>query len=167
MGTKKSLRFLMGLFVITVWIWVFATPALSETLKCKGEGKPVNRSQDNFEGQFFIGVTAGEGTISCDNGETATSKTFSLWDSHWLVEGFTQTHTVLKFKDSSKIFIKYKYTQLPDPKNEVEWIWEGPGEIVRGTGQFYGIKGTSTLKGKTLYPDKRSVNEITLIYTLK
>ena len=167
MGTKKSLCFLVGLFVIMVWIWGFATPVLSETLKCKGEGKQVNRSQDNFEGSIFIGVTAGEGTISCDNGETLTSKTFSLWDANWQVDCFTQTYTVLKFKDFSKIFIKYKYTQLPDPKNEVEWIWDGTGEIVRGTGQFYGIKGTSTLKGKQLYPDKNSVSEITITYTLK
>ena len=32
MEAKKSLCFLMGLFVITVWIWGFAAPALSETL---------------------------------------------------------------------------------------------------------------------------------------
>lgn len=167
METKKSLCLLVSLFVILVWIWGFATPAFSETLKCKGEGKPVNRSDDNFEGLIFIGVTAGEGTLTCNNGETLTSKTFSLWDAHWQVECFTQTYTVLKFKDFSKIFIKYKYTQLPDPKKEAEWIWEGTGEIVRGTGQFYGIKGTSTLKGKQLPPDKRSVSEIALNYTLK
>ena len=75
MRIKKSLYFLLGIFVIIVWIWGFASPALSETLKCNSEWKVVTREDDNLYGIHFYGVTANEGIATCENGETATVKT--------------------------------------------------------------------------------------------
>ena len=95
MGTKKSLCFSLALFVITVWIWGFATPGLSETLKCKGESKQVVQAYDSvLEDDFYIGVNTREGMATCENGETATVKSFSAWDVIWQKEGFSQMYTI-------------------------------------------------------------------------
>ena len=83
MGTKKSLCFSVGLFVIVVWIWGFAAPALSETLKCKTEMKQVVRADEQVYSGYFIGVNTREGSATCENGETATVNSYAVWDQIW------------------------------------------------------------------------------------
>jgi hypothetical protein len=166
MGRKKFLCFLMGIFVIIVWIWGIASPALSETLKCKSEWKVVTREDDNLYGIHFYGVTANEGIATCENGETATVKNFSLWYADATKEGVNQSFTTFTFKDSSKIIMKTSSTQIKDLKGEGNWIWEGTGEIINASSRFMGIKGKSSFKGKQLSPDKRSVNEWIITYAL-
>lgn len=166
MGIKKSLCFLMGIFVIIAWIWGFAAPALSETLKCKSESKVVTREDDSLYGIHFYGVTASEGMATCENGETATVKGLSLWYVDATKEGVNQSYTIFTFKDSSKIIMKTSSNQIKDLKGEGNWIWEGTGEIVNASSRFIGIKGKTSFKGKQLHPDKRSVNEWIITYTL-
>ena len=164
MRTKKSLCFSLCLFVSIVWIWGFTTPALSETLKCKSEWKTVTREDDSLYGIHFYGVTASEGMATCENGDTATVKSFSLWYADATKEGVNQSFTTFTFKDSSKIIMKTSSTQIKDLKGEGNWIWEGTGEIVNASSRFIGIKGKTSFKGKQLPPDKRSVTEWTINY---
>ncbi len=62
--------------------------------------------------------------------------------------------------------MKNKLTQIPDPKGGAEWIWDGTAEIIKGTIHFNGIKGSASFKGKHLFPDKKSINEWTITFTL-
>jgi hypothetical protein len=149
-----------------VWIWGFAGPALSETLKCKSETKGVVRAEDNLYQKYFLGVTASEGTATCENGETATVKTFSSWYASFPEEGFTQAYIMFTFKDAAVIIMKTNYTQVQDPKREARWLWEGTGEIINGGNRFQGIKGSTSYKGKQLPPDRIAVTEYTITYTL-
>lgn len=149
--------------------WHFASPS-PEILKCKSEAKQVVRSDEQveslFDTGFFIGVTASEGMATCENGETIEVKSYSLWTSNWPKETISQVITRYRFKDLANIISKGPVIQKQDPKGEATWLWEGTSEIIRGTGRFKEIKGTVSFKGKQLPPDKRSVAEFSITYTL-
>jgi hypothetical protein len=72
----------VGLLVIIVWIWGSATLALSESLKCKSETKLVVRANEYAAISYYIGVNSKEGSATCENGETATVKSYALWESN-------------------------------------------------------------------------------------
>jgi hypothetical protein len=167
MVTKKSLLFAVGLLVITVLIWGSATLALSETVNCKGEGKSVPLKMINDSLGYFIGVNESETSYTCDNGETSTENAYILWD---LLMGkerqiLGQGHAIVTFKDNSKIVSKSKFIEIPDPKDERQWIFDGTFEIIRGTMRYNGIKGSGSFKGKQDASGK-TVIEITETYTL-
>lgn len=166
MGSKKSLCLWVGLFVILVWIWGFASPALSETLNCKSEMKMGQRIMDEVTSGYFIGVNTREGSANCDNGEMAHLKAFATWDVMQPKEGFAQGYIIFTFKDNSKIITKFKYRQIPDPGGEAEWIYEGTPEIIKGTLRFEGIKGSTSFKSKQLPPDSKTAGEWIINYTL-
>ena len=167
MGAKKSLCFLMGLFVIIVWIWGFAAPALSETLKCKSELLDEKiREEQQFDYTYSVGVNLKEGMAICENGETAEVKSFNLWNVDYPTEVFLSGITVYTFKDYSRIITKANFHYIRDPKGESEWIWEGTGEIIKGVKGFKGIKGGVSFKGKMDRSDKKTRMDITLNYTL-
>ena len=167
MGARKSFCFVTGLFVIIVWIWGFAAPALSETLKCKSETKDGVRVQEQADTSYFITIVTKEGSVTCENGETADVKTYSLAEANWPRDAFVQTITIYRFhKDWAKIITKGNLVQTQDPKGEAEWIWEGTSEIIRGTGRFSGIKGGVSFKGKQVPPDAKSISEFTINYSL-
>lgn len=167
MGKKKSLFCSVGLFVIIVWIWCSATPASSETIKCNNETDMGKREVDQvLFTEYFVGSTIKEAAATCDNGETPNVKTYSVWDATVGKESFTQGYTIYTFKDSSKIVTKFNYRQIPDPEGKAQWIWDGTSEIIKGSLRFSGIKGNVSFKGKMLFPDRRSVEEWTINYTL-
>jgi len=168
MRAKKSLCFSLGLFVIMVWIWGFAAPALSETLKCKSETKVREQNMDVVTDEHYVGATMREGSVTCDNGEMATVRSYSTWDVIFKKEGFSQSYSVLTFNDNSKILTKFQGRQIPDPEGKADWIWSGmtgTSEILNGTNRFKGIKGSVSFEGKQL-PSKISTSEWTFIYTL-
>ena len=167
METKKSLCFLVGLFVIIVWICGFVTPALSETIKCKSESDAGKREVDQvLFTEYFVGSTTKEMVATCDNGETPTVKMYSVWDATVGKENFIQGYSIYTFKDSSKIVTKFNFRQIPDPEGKAEWISDtGTVEIIKGTLRFNGIRGTASSKGKTL-DDHKTANEWTIDYTL-
>ena len=128
--------------------------------------KQVVRADEQVYSGYFIGVNTREGSATCENGETATVNSYAVWDQIWHKECFKEGYTIFTFKDFSKMIMKNKLTQIPDPKGEAEWIWDGTAEIIKGTIQFNGIKGSGSFKGKQLFPDKKSINEWTITFTL-
>ena len=166
MGKKKLLVFSAGLFVIIVWIWGSATLALSETFKCTSETKLVVHAYEMAASSYYIGVNSREGSASCENGETATVKSFALWESNWTKETFLQAYTIYTFKDFSTIITKGNAHQIRDPNREAEWFLEGTAEIIKGANRFSGIKGSVSSKGKHLPPYGKIISELTITYTL-
>jgi hypothetical protein len=144
MATNKSLRALLGVGVISVWVLGAALSGAAETLNykfytwvIKSESAPVADME---------GHTVGFGMRSAfyvfDNGEVATTKHVSTND---LIKGagpFMQYVTV-NFPDGSTITIKSHGT-----------LGGGAGgwtsEILKGTGRFEGIKGTQSAKATYL-----------------
>ena len=168
MAKRKLLVFSAGLFVIIVWIWGSATLALSETLKCTSETKLVVNENEQAASSYYIGVNSREGSATCENGETATVKSYALWESNWPKEIFVQEYTIYTFKDFSTIITKGNTHQVPDPNRagEAAWFLEGTAEIIKGANRFSGIKGSVALKGKQLPPDRKIISELTITYTL-
>jgi len=56
----------------------------------------------------------------------------------------------MRYKDNSKTSYKSKFTQIPDPKDENQRIFEGTFENIRGTIRFYGIKGMNYITKLTI-----------------
>ncbi len=170
MVENRSLFYLLVIFVIMIWVWGPANPALSETLSCKSETKEAVRSDEQVESLYdtgyFIGITASEGAATCEDGETIEVKSYSLWASNWPKETVSQVITRYRFKDVASIIVKGTAIQNQDPKGEAAWLSEGASEIIKGTGRFKGIKGNLSYKSKQLPPDKRIVSEFTMTYTL-
>jgi hypothetical protein len=167
MVAKKSLLFGVSLLVITVWICGSATPALSETINCKGEGKAGVLKMINDSMGYFIGLNENEVSYTCDNGESFTEIAYLVWD---LLMGkerqiLGQGNSISTYKDNSKIIGKLKFSLIPDPKDEKQWIIDGTAEIIRGTMRFNGIKGSVSFKGKQDAGMKLFI-ESTMTYTL-
>jgi hypothetical protein len=166
MEMKKSLIVALCLLVIPVLIWGIATPALSETLNCKGEGKsaPLKMISDST-GLYFLGVSESEDAFTCDNGETGTGKGLFLWDRIERKELLSLGYSILTFKDNSQIIMKSKskLSEIPDP-NEVKGNFVGTADILRGNRRFNGIKGSVSFKGKV--NGDNIVIESTLTFTL-
>ena len=165
---KNKARFLwLGLFAITVLIWGFATPALSETLTCKSESDSGKQDFDQvIRTLYLVGATIQEAVATCDNGEKPTVKMYSVWDATVGKENFSQGYVIYIFKDFSRIVTKFNFRQIPDPGGRPNGFRREPLKLSRGALRFDGIKGNISSKSKVLYPDQRSVNEWTIHYTL-
>jgi hypothetical protein len=170
MATKQSMWIIFVILLTSAWILGSTIQAGAETLKCKSELKLDVRADEQVESTYtsgyFIGVNTRQGLAICENGETADIKSYALWNADWPEECLTSGITIYTFKDFSKIITKADFRQTRDPKGEAEWLWEGTGEVIKGTTRFKGIKGGVTFKGKQVPPDKKAINELTITYTL-
>jgi len=167
MATKKSLRVLVGICVISAWVLGAAMQAGAETLNykfytyvIKSERVPVG----DVEGHT-VSLTVGGAFDVFDNGEVATSKSVVTND---LINGagpFMQ-YTTIKFPDGSTIMWKSQGTMGAGGASAAR-----AGEIIKGTGRFEGIKGTQSSKTKYLPVEPgeagaRGYGEGTITYTL-
>jgi hypothetical protein len=165
MATKKSIVFLLGILVISVWVLGSANQAGAETMNykmytyaIKGESVPVA----DVEGHSVDLFTRG-GFYVFENGEVAT---FNLVGTGDFIKGlgpFMQFVNI-KFQDSSTIIIK---SQGTFGGTAGQWT----SEILKGTGRFEGIKGTQDAKSKFLPVEKgesgpKGYGEGTITYTL-
>jgi hypothetical protein len=166
MRTRKLL-FPLSFFVIIILAWGFDTPVLAETtLKCKSQsghdGTPVQQI-----GDIYYGYHIRNGSVTCDNGETATYWNCGNYILTIEKGGFSQGITVLTFKDSSKILVKHNQPSRPDPERRVQWLWDYTAEITKGSGRFEGIQGRISISGKQLIDQqKTAIQEMTIKYTL-
>jgi hypothetical protein len=170
MATKKSLRVLVGICVISAWVFGAALPAGAETLNYKSYVW-MNREEsvlvDDVEGHTVVLAQRG-GFYVCDNGELATIKRVSLND---LTKGAgsATAYETIKFADGSTIMLKSQ-SALSGTAGETTSS-EGTSEIIKGTGRFEGIKGTGSYKRRFLPAEKgeagsKQYGEGTITYTL-
>jgi hypothetical protein len=169
MATKKIMRVLFGILVISAWVLGSAIHVGAETMKYKFytwvnkaevvpvpdvEGHTVNLS---MRGAFYV----------FENGEIATINHVGVGDTIKGAGTFMQ-YVTIKFEDGSTIIIKSQGTVG-------EYTAGGSGgwtsEIIKGTGRFEGIKGTQSAKAKYLPLEKgefgpKGYGEGTITYTL-
>jgi len=165
MATTKSLRSLVGLGVISVWVLGSALPGVAETLNykfytwvSKAERVPIG----DVEGHL-VGVVVRDSFNVFDSGEVATTTSVITNDFVRGAGPFIQYSTI-KFSDGSTIMWKSQGT-----------IGAGAGaytsEITKGTGRFDGIKGTQSGTAKYLPVEPgeagaKGYGEGTITYTL-
>jgi len=173
MATKKFIRALFGIFVISTWVLGSTIEARAETMNyryytwvIKSESVPINDVEGHVVGFIMRG-----GYFVFENGEVATANQVATIDNIKGAGPFV-AYVTINFADGSTIIIKNQgkmaavFTASP---SLVAWT----SEIIKGTGRFAGIKGTQTQgdKPKVFPLEKGEVfpkayHEGTITYTL-
>jgi hypothetical protein len=173
MITKKSMRVLFGILVISAWVLGSAIQAGAETMKLKvsnvvtkGESYPVG----DVEGHNLLFLMR-DGVVALENGEVGSMKALVI--SNVMPNGGSFLgYLILTFTDGSTIVLNWQPgTFSPDPERKFASIQQASGELVNGSGRFKGIKGTISMTGKVFKPMKGEVSgksymDFTLNYTL-
>jgi hypothetical protein len=121
------------------------------------------------EDGHVIGIQHREGNAVFNNGETVKYSFVGNFDIPNGKEGKANGYTKLDFEDGSLIMLSWT-SKLPWANGELPSN-KGQGTIIKGTGRFKGIKGTSVFSGRQLQPASQdpkftAVANVTLTYTL-
>ena len=171
MVTKKSIRVLFGILVISASILGSGIQVGAETLKfkaytyvTKAERAPVG----DVDGHT-VGFSIRRAFIVFENGEVAT-QTSVITSDGIKGSGSSLQYSTITFSDGSTIIIKAQIT----------FAGTAPGalssskltrEIIKGTGRFQGIKGTGTSTVKYFPLEEgeagpKGIGEGSITYTL-
>jgi len=166
MATKKLMRVLFGILAISAWVLGSAIQAGAETLKCKSAQTATKdeRREVGDEKGHVLALQRMEGLAYCENGEIAKMRSDAIID---FVPGKGVQaigYTFFTFEDGSTIVNRFQRLVGPDGSAKAS------SELIKGTGRFEGIKGTSSGTGKNFPPSKeepaRAFTDITITYTL-
>jgi hypothetical protein len=170
MATKKSMWVLFGIFVISAWVFGSAIQVGAETMKCrtsntatKVETIPVG----DVEGHV-LGVSIHEGLAFFENGEIARTRNHNAYDTIPGKGSPSIVYLILTFEDGSSIVIRSQRLIVPGQSGISSA--QATGELIKGTGRFEGIKGTTSATGKNFPASKgeaaRATSDIIFTYTL-
>ncbi|NWF56201.1 MAG: hypothetical protein HXY45_15565 [Syntrophaceae bacterium] len=173
MTAKKSIRDLFVVMVIFAWFLGFAIPVKAETQTLKYKVYTYVIRSENIPVEDVEGHTVGlhvrGAFLVFENGEIGTINHVSTTD---LVKGSgsVMQYVTIKFEDASTITFKSQGTLGGTPTGSLAaggWT----SEIIKGTGQFAGIKGTQAGKVKYLPVEKgesapKGYGEGSLTFTL-
>jgi hypothetical protein len=174
MVTRKLMWILFSILAISAWVLTSANGVNAETLKVivsnvatKGENFPVGDVQETG-----LGFLVRDGIFVLENGELGSFKAIVTLQR---IKGKPVSffgYTVYIFGDGSIIVASFQTgSAWPDPERKLAALQKASGEITYGSGRFKGIKGTQTMTGKVLKPQKgeasgKAYNEFILTYTL-
>ena len=169
---KKSSWVLIALFVISMGLLYSVPQAMAETLNYK-VFLHVTQSQMIQIGDaasHWVALIVREGAAALETGEMAWAKGVQTYD---VIDGGGPyaLYMTLTFQDGSTIItfskgISEKHIASGHPAET-----KGTAEIIKGTGRFEGITGTSSASRKQIPPEKGELGpkvliEGTLTYTL-
>ena len=174
MSTKKLMCVLFGVLVISSWVLGSTIQAGAETMKCKNfatatkdERIPVGDQEGNMKG-YMIGLQIMEGLAFCENGEVPKVRHHAVWDLEPGKGTQAMGYTIYTFEDGSTVVIKFQRS-VGLGESGIRSA-TSTSELIKGTGRFEGIKGTSSGPGKNFMPSKgeaaRAFNDTTWTYTL-
>jgi hypothetical protein len=169
MGTKRFKWIFVGCIAVAALFLGFVTEAKAETMKCrtaaifvKEEKMPVG----DLEG-YTLGTSIREGMSFFENGEVANFKNYTIEDQSGGT-GQTMGYTFYTFSDGSRIIVKVGAQTSYDPSGTR--LTKAVNEIMKGTGRFEGIKGTTSTTAKSPPPVKgefkKQAMDTTFTYTL-
>jgi hypothetical protein len=171
MPTKKSVCVLFGILMISAWVLGSANQATSETLNFKAYTYGIKEEIvpiGDVEGHQLI-FNVRRGFYVYENGEVAILKNVSNVEQ---VKGGSSVtgYSTLTFADGATIILKSQGTIGSGVPGSPE-LSAMRTEIIKGTGRFEGIKGTSSSKMKFLPPEKgepgpKGVGEGSMNYAL-
>lgn len=172
---NKKLSVLLSVFICVIsWFLPAACIAATapQTLQVEATSYSVSSQwlPVGDEAGHVIGMAQREGAAVL-SGETATYSTVSTFDARRGSKmGTSQGYSKFTFEDGSVILFSWtaEMTREQDglPANQ------GQGIIIKGTGRFEGIAGTSAFSGKQLKPAAEdpkltTVQHATITYTLQ
>ena len=170
MATKKAVWVLFGILVISVWILASAIQSGAETMKCRNAGTATKNETipvGDEEGHV-LGLQIAEGLAFFENGEIAKMRSHAVYDTIPGKGGQAITYHIYTFEDGSTIVIRNQQLLVPDTSGKVSS--KTTGELIKGTGRFEGIKGTTSSTGRNFRGSKgeatRGTNDVTFTYTL-
>lgn len=169
----KTIRITMLAVILlgTSWLSAPTAPALTgatqtvqveATITSSSEWLPVGD-----EAGHVIGMGKGEGVAAFSDGATAKYSNVSTFDTRQGKGGTSQGYTKFTFDGGSCIFFSWT-AELTLDKNGLPSS-AGKGTIIKGTGRFEGIKGTSIFSSKVkILPDSKhiAISNATITYTL-
>ena len=165
MGTKKLIWVLFGILVVSAWILGSAIQAGAaiKNYKYFNYTTKVERFSVGDVDGHRVSLLLTKTFLWFEDGEVAITDAVVTSD---LIKssGTYYQYGIWKFPDGSTIIIKLQGT------TGVAGV-SAKSEILKGTGRFEGIKGTSSAKGKYLPPQEGDVGpmgygEGTLTYTM-
>jgi hypothetical protein len=162
---------LIGILLISAWLFVPATQARAETVKIKysTQATKVELIPVPDEKGHHVGLYERRGVAIFENEVAATAicGTMDVIKKKVSFQGYTQ----LTFKDGSTWMLTHQGTRAPAPGAELG-SYKIKGEFIKGTGRFEGIKGKYSGTGRLITPltkdETKSDNwmEVTATYTL-
>jgi len=170
MAAKKSMWILFGIIVISAWVLGSASQVGAETLKCKSVQTATKdeRMEVGDEKGHVLALQRMQGLAYCENGEIAKMRSDNIMD---FVPGKGVQaigYTFFTFEDGSTIVNRFQRSVVPGQSGIGSA--KASSELIKGTGRFEGIKGTSSGTGKNFPPNKeeptRAFTDITITYTL-
>jgi hypothetical protein len=170
MGRKRSMQIFVGCFVIAASFLGFVIEAKAEIMKCrsasiyvKDEAMPVG----DLEG-YTLGMQMREGVSFFENGEIANFKNYLISETRAGGMGQLIGYTFYTFADGSRIVVRVGSQSVRDASGA--WSSKATNEIIKGTGRFEGIKGTTCTTAKSPPPVKgeyrKVIQDTTFTYTL-
>ena len=160
----------MGVLVTGAFLLGSVTGAGAETMKCR-TAETVTKTEmlpvGDEEGHVLV-LQMVEGLVFMENGEIAKMKAYVTADGAPGKPIQVNGYSITTFEDGSTIVGKVQRLMTPDKSGIFPATMTG--EIVKGTGRFEGIKGTSTSTGKNFMPGKGEAmtisDDVTITYTL-
>ena len=170
MATKKSIRVLFGILMISACILGSTILAGAEMMKCKNVATAIKdeRIPVSDEEGHSLGVQIMEGLAFFENGEIARIRFHTIFD--YIQGKGTQAigYTIYTFEDGSTFVARFQRIMVADQSGN--YSAKSTSELTKGTGRFEGIKGTISGTGKNFPLTKgepsRVFNDYTITYTL-
>ena len=172
MATRKLVRVLLGILVISAWILGSAIQAEAETMKCRTAGV-VTKDETlsvGYEEGHVLGLQITEGLAFFENGEIATIRSHLVYDRYdKVVPGKSSQaigYTIFTFEDGSTFVQRFQRLQGSDKTLPAQVA----SELIKGTGRFEGIKGSGSGTSKRAPEVKgdarKYVSDMTFTYSL-
>ncbi len=171
MATKKSMWVLIGFFISAAWLLGIVIEAQAESMKCKVAAVYVKSEEIpviELDG-CVLGLHTREGLAFFENGEIANFKNHMITDNVLGKGGHSYAYSIFTFGDGSKIITKITAQNTAGPDGAV--LSKSTSEIMKGTGRFEGIRGTTSSNVRTT-PQvgkgefRKSTSEVIFNYTL-
>jgi len=170
MAPLKKIFSLFGILLISAWVLGSVMQAGAETLKgktvltaTKDERVPVKD-----ETGHYLGVGISEGLAIFENGEIAKQRNHGIVDSISGKGGQSIGYNIYTFEDGSTVVTRSHRIMVPGKGGT--FSSKTTTELIKGTGRFEGIKGTSSATGKNFTASEgeasRAFNDFTWTYTL-
>lgn len=159
---KKCLYALVAL--VGLLFMVHPAPAMAESVHTLQVEARITTSAQwqpvGDEDGHVIGMGKGEGEAILSNGETAKYTNVLTFDSRRGKGGTSEGYTKFTFADNSLI-IFYWWSQNGVDKEGLSTS-AGEGTIIKGTGRYAGIQGTSVFTSRQLKPEPGETKRITV-----
>ncbi len=156
MATKKSMWVLFGIIVISAWVFGSVIQAGAETMKCRTATTATKEERIAVSDQegHFLGLRILQGLAFFENGEIAKLTVHVMYDSIPRKGVQVISYYIFTYEDGSTVVTR------DQPLISGTGSANVTGELIKGTGRFEGIKGTTSGTGRSYYQVKKRPGDL-------